>query len=238
MEQQVHTLVRLQPAKIDQSRRGVRLWRTRRVPRKRGAVKGNNRDPVRIDAVPAQVIGGTLGYGDHRNAGIEGAEHSLCRPDDRSHRPCRCREHAAPEQVVHEQHCRRRRPSMHAQRQLVQVLDDHVPLAGQLPLEIAEREERKSGAPPYPVDAEPADLFPWERAVPSRREHRDLVPAPRETPEQLMEMDLRTARIWMAEVLEVHDENPHAGLLPGRASPGHKVPCGVARGATIWAAHG
>src|SRR5262249_12292551 len=133
------------------------------------------------------------------------------RPDDARRGDARFGKGGRTKQMWHDRHEGQPRQRGQKQRQLVDVLDDHIVRS------LAQRAPHGAACPQgeavTPADAchpHAIDLRLRRSVGPPAREQMHLVPfAPGDPAEQLVQMDLGPAGVWILPVVPVDEQNPH-----------------------------
>ena len=95
------------------------------------------------------------------------------------------------------------------QRNFVDVFDEDVRDAGEVPPIVAACEEWKGVARADAVDLDSVEHRARRAARPAAAEQSDLMPARRQPAEDLMQVNLGAARLGIVAVLPVHEKDAH-----------------------------
>jgi hypothetical protein len=174
-------------------------------------------DVARAHAAPDELVARARRHRDGRNAAIEARHETLGDVRRRGDRERDLAEGRPPEEVVHEDDERLAHPEAGEERELVQVLDDDVERRRGAEAPVGARDERvvrELVSEPDDVDA--VDVLLGRAARESRGEERHAVACGGEPPEDLEAVDLGAARLRVAEVALVHDEDATAHRRPSQ----------------------
>src|SRR5438552_2118125 len=101
-------------------------------------------------------------------------------------------------------------PQWSIERNLVQVLDDDIiVLAGELFRVVAVHDEWKAVARANAMDGDSVEHSVSRRFAEAGAQKIDPVSGDDDAPKNLVEMDLRPARLWIEMILPVDDEDLH-----------------------------
>ena len=116
----------------------------------------------------------------------------------------------ATEEMRDTRHDAARPPQRCIQRHLVDVLDENIErLRRQMPAVVGPRLERKSLADAGAMHVDAAERRARRAVGPSAAQHRDVVAAPREALEDLVQVDFRPASERILPILPVDDQQAH-----------------------------
>jgi hypothetical protein len=141
---------------------------------------------------------------------------SFSQPDRRGHRCGELLKRRSPEEVRDHGDHWSPRPARRVERDLVDVLDEHVegpPVEG-----AAVRAARLEGKRPAGAHADhlhPIERHVWCAAAPTTTQQHHLVTARREAAENLVQVCFGAASLRVVPVLPVDDQNPQVRVSPG-----------------------
>ena len=118
----------------------------------------------------------------------------------------------------HERHRAPGAPARRVQRNLVDVLDQYVGRVREVPRVVAVREERKAVARTDAIHVDAVERCARRTSRPSAAQQAHLVSLERETPEDLVQVDLGAAGLRILTILPVDDEDAHYMRPMRRAS--------------------
>src|SRR5579863_9733192 len=113
--------------------------------------------------------------------------------------------------MVDEAHDWRRLPVRRPERDFVEILDEDVVRARRKQRFVVPARMQRIGVPRADaIDLYPVELSPRRRAVPTGAHERHLVAVANETPEDLVQMLFRTARLRILAILPIDNADAHA----------------------------
>src|SRR6266545_1620775 len=210
-DRKFHSFITLQSTQVQE----CRVWRARRC--RIGSIRlgihaGMNDDyPLRLDASPNQVVPRAFGNGVKSRVLVHPGNRPLGRPYHRRHGNAGLGERGGSEQMWHDRHERQPCEGRKKERNLVDVLDDHVErrLAQRPP-------HRAAGAQGEAVPtADACDVDPVHQNLghtigPAARDEAHVVPPLGDPTEQLVEMDFGATGLRILPIVPVDEQNSHS----------------------------
>src|SRR5258705_2600905 len=221
-DRKFHSFITLQSAQVQE----CRAWRARRC--RIGSIRlgihaGMNDDyPLRLDASPNQVFPRALGNGVKSHVLIHPGNRPLRCPHHRRHGNARLGERGGSEEMWHDRDERQPRESRKKERNLVDVLDDHVERRlAERPPHCAAGAQGEAVPTPDARDLDPVHQSLGHAIGPAARDEAHVVPPPQlgDPAEQLVEMDFGATGLRILPIVSVDEQNPHSSPVSRATAP-------------------